>query len=204
MKTLILVDVQNDFMQGGPLEVPHGNMIVPVINRILGHFDLVVATQDWHPKKHKSFASNNIGKKPFEIVELNGIKQTLWPDHCIQGSIGAELYNDIESNRIAAIFRKGMDPDIDSYSGFYDNNHQLTTGLSGYLKDKGVSEVYFCGLAADICVYYTILDSIRECFSATLIEDASSPLNPDKFDDIKCELAKLGVRIITSSAIHEN
>jgi nicotinamidase/pyrazinamidase len=114
------------------------------------------------------------------------------------------LYNDIESNRIAAIFRKGMDPDIDSYSGFYDNNHQLTTGLSGYLKDKGVSEVYFCGLAADICVYYTILDSIRECFSATLIEDASSPLNPDKFDDIKCELAKLGVRIITSSAIHEN
>jgi nicotinamidase/pyrazinamidase len=204
MKTLILVDVQNDFMPGGPLEVPHGNMIVPVINRILGHFDLVVATQDWHPKKHKSFASNNIGKKPFEIVELNGIKQTLWPDHCIQGSIGAELYNDIESNRIAAIFRKGMDPDIDSYSGFYDNNHQLTTGLSGYLKDKGVSEVYFCGLAADICVYYTILDSIRECFSATLIEDASSPLNPDKFDDIKCELAKLGVRIITSSAIHEN
>jgi nicotinamidase/pyrazinamidase len=204
MKTLILVDVQNDFMPGGPLEVPHGNMIVPVINRILGHFDLVVATQDWHPKKHKSFASNNIGKKPFEIIELNGIKQTLWPDHCIQGSIGAELYNDIESNRIAAIFRKGMDPDIDSYSGFYDNNHQLTTGLSGYLKDKGVSEVYFCGLAADICVYYTILDSIRECFSATLIEDASSPLNPDKFDDIKCELAKLGVRIITSSAIHEN
>ena len=204
MKTLILVDVQNDFMPGGPLEVPHGNMIVPVINRILGHFDLVVATQDWHPKKHKSFASNNIGKKPFEIVELNGIKQTLWPDHCIQGSIGAELYNDIESNRIAAIFRKGMDPDIDSYSGFYDNNHQLTTGLSGYLKDKGVSEVYFCGLAADICVYYTILDSIRECFSATLIEDASSPLNPDKFEDIKCELAKLGVRIITSSAIHEN
>jgi nicotinamidase/pyrazinamidase len=204
MKTLILVDVQNDFMPGGPLEVPHGNMIVPVINKILGHFDLVVATQDWHPKKHKSFASNNIGKKPFEIVELNGIKQTLWPDHCIQGSIGAELYNDIESNRIAAIFRKGMDPDIDSYSGFYDNNHQLTTGLSGYLKDKGVSEVYFCGLAADICVYYTILDSIRECFSATLIEDASSPLNPDKFDDIKCELAKLGVRIITSSAIHEN
>jgi nicotinamidase/pyrazinamidase len=202
MKTLILVDVQNDFMPGGPLEVPHGNMIVPVINKILGHFDLVVATQDWHPKKHKSFASNNIGKKPFEIIELNGIKQTLWPDHCIQGSIGAELHNDIESNRIAAIFRKGMDPDIDSYSGFYDNNHQLTTGLSGYLKDKGVSEVYFCGLAADICVYYTILDSIRECFSATLIEDASSPLNPDKFDDIKCELAKLGVRIITSRELY--
>jgi nicotinamidase/pyrazinamidase len=204
MKTLILVDVQNDFMPGGPLEVPHGNIIVPVINRILGYFDLVVATQDWHPKKHKSFASNHIGKKPFEIIERNGIKQTLWPDHCIQGSIGAELHNDIESNRIAAIFRKGMDPDIDSYSGFYDNNHQLTTGLSGYLKDKGVSEVYFCGLAADICVYYTILDSIREVFSATLIDDASSPLNPDKYDDIKCELAKLGVRIITSNALREN
>lgn len=201
MKTLILVDVQNDFMPGGPLEVPHGNMIVPVINRILGHFDLVVATQDWHPKKHKSFASNNIGKKPFEIIELNGIKQTLWPDHCIQGSIGAELYNDIESNRIAAIFRKGMDPDIDSYSGFYDNNHQLSTGLSGYLKDKGISELHFCGLAADICVYYSILDSILEGFYATLIEDASSPLYPDKFDDIKCELAKSGVHIIKSDEL---
>jgi Amidases related to nicotinamidase len=202
MKTLIIIDVQNDFMPGGPLEVPRGNMIVPVINKVQSYFDLVVATQDWHPKNHKSFASSHFGKKPFDRIVLNGVNQTLWPDHCIQGSPGAELYQDIESNRIAAIFRKGMDPEVDSYSGFYDNNRQLSTGLSGYLKDKGISEVHFCGLAADICVYYSILDSILEGFYATLIEDASSPLFPDKFDDIKCELAKLGVHIITSSDLH--
>ena len=108
-----------------------------------------------------------------------------------RGSKGAELHKDLETDRIAAIFRKGMDPEVDSYSGFYDNNHQLSTGLAGYLKEKGASEIYFCGLAADICVYYSILDSILEGFSATLIEDASRPLYPDKFDDIKCELAKL-------------
>jgi nicotinamidase/pyrazinamidase len=202
MKTLIIIDVQNDFMPGGPLEVPRGNMIVPVINKVQSYFDLVVATQDWHPKNHKSFASSHFGKKPFDRIVLNGVNQTLWPDHCIQGSPGAELHQDIESNRIAAIFRKGMDPEVDSYSGFYDNNRQLSTGLSGYLKDKGISEVHFCGLAADICVYYSILDSILEGFYATLIEDASSPLFPDKFDDIKCELAKLGVHIITSSDLH--
>jgi nicotinamidase/pyrazinamidase len=201
MKTLILIDVQNDFMPGGPLEVQEGNLIVPVINKIQGYFDLIVATQDWHPKNHKCFASNHYDKKNYDNIVIHGIQQTLWPDHCIQGSTGADLHKDIESNRIAAIFRKGMDPEIDSYSGFYDNNHKLSTGLSGYLKEKGVSEVYFCGLAADICVYYSILDSILEGFSAIFIEDASRPLFPDKLDDIKCELAKLGVHIITSNEL---
>ena len=203
MKTLILIDVQNDFMPGGPLPVPEGNLIVPVINQIQGYFDLVIATQDWHPKNHRSFASNHFNKKTYDSIVLHGMPQTLWPDHCIQGSSGADLHKDIEPNRIAAIFRKGMDPEIDSYSGFFDNNHQLSTGLSGYLKEKGISEVHFCGLAADICVYYSILDSILEGFSATLIEDASRPLFPDKFDDIKCELAKLGVRIITSNELRQ-
>jgi nicotinamidase/pyrazinamidase len=198
MKTLVLIDVQNDFMSGGPLEVPLANDVIPVINKIQVSFDLVLATQDWHPKNHKSFASNHFERKPFEKIKLNGIFQTLWPDHCIQGSEGAELHKDIDSNRIAAIFRKGMDPEIDSYSGFYDNNHTSGTGLSGYLKEKGLTEIHFCGLAADICVYYTILDSILEGFSAVLVEDASRPLYPDKFDDVKCELAKLGVRIVTS------
>lgn len=201
MKTLIIVDVQNDFMPGGPLEVPQGNTIVPVINKVQSYFDLVVATQDWHPKNHKSFASNHYEKKPFDSIILHGVHQTLWPDHCVQGSTGAELHKDMESNRIAAIFRKGMDPEIDSYSGFYDNNHQLSTGLAGYLKEKGIYDLHFCGLAADICVYYTILDSILEGFSATLIEDASRPLYPDKFDDMKCELAKSGVHIITSNEL---
>jgi nicotinamidase/pyrazinamidase len=202
MKTLIITDVQNDFMPGGSLEVPHGNMVVPVINKVQSYFDLVVATQDWHPKNHKSFASNHYGKKSFDKIVLNGVLQTLWPDHCIQGSSGAELHHDVDSNRIAAIFRKGMDPEVDSYSGFFDNNRQLCTGLAGYLKEKGTSEIYFCGLASDICVYYTILDSIQEGFSATLIEDASRPLYVEKFDDIKCEIAKLGVHIINSSELN--
>ena len=202
MKTLIIIDVQNDFMPGGSLEVPHGNMVVPVINKVQSYFDLVVATQDWHPKNHKSFASNHYGKKSFDKMVLNGVLQTLWPDHCIQGSSGAELHHDIDSNRIAAIFRKGMDPEVDSYSGFFDNNRQLCTGLAGYLKEKGTSEIYFCGLASDICVYYTILDSIQEGFSATLIEDASRPLYVERFDDIKCEIAKLGVHIINSSELN--
>src|SRR5665647_3655113 len=190
MKALLIVDVQNDFMPGGSLEVPHGAMIVPLINRLQKYFELVVATQDWHPQNHESFASNHSNKKHFDEINLNGIKQILWPDHCVQGSKGAEFHPDLEINKIAAIFRKGMDSEIDSYSGFYDNGHQLSTGLSGYLKERGTSEIHFCGLAADICVYFSILDSIFEGFSATLIEDASRPLFPNKFDDIKCELAK--------------
>jgi nicotinamidase/pyrazinamidase len=201
MKTLIIIDVQNDFMPGGPLEVPDGNLVVPVINSILSGFDLILATQDWHPKDHSSFASNHFEKKPFERIEHLGILQTLWPDHCIQGSVGAELHREINANPIAAIFRKGMDSEIDSYSGFYDNNHLLSTGLAGYLKEKAVTEIHFCGLAADICVYYSILDSILEGFSAVLIEDASGPLYPEKFDDVKCEIAKLGVRIIKSNEL---
>jgi nicotinamidase/pyrazinamidase len=201
MRTLIMIDVQNDFMPGGPLAVPGGNLIVPVINRIQDHFDLILATQDWHPVNHKSFASNHFGTKPFDRMVLHGSLQTLWPDHCIQGTEGAELDKNIGSDRIAAIFRKGMDPEVDSYSCFYDNNHQLSTGLAGYLKEKGAHEISFCGLAADICVYYSILDSIPEGFIATFIEDASSPLYPEKFDDVKCELAKVGVHIVTSSEI---
>ena len=202
MKTLILIDVQNDFMSGGPLEVPLANAVIPVINKIQVNFDLVLATQDWHPKDHKSFASNHFQRKPFEKIKLHGLPQTLWPDHCIQGSEGAKLHKDIDSNRIAAIFRKGMDPEIDSYSGFYDNNHTSGTGLSGYLKEKAITEIHICGLAADICVYYTILDSILEGFSTVLVEDASRPLYSDKFDDIKCELAKLSVRILTSNELN--
>jgi nicotinamidase/pyrazinamidase len=201
MKGLVIVDVQNDFMPGGQLEVPGGNMIVPVINRLQKPFDLIVATQDWHPQNHKSFASNHPDKKPFEKIILNGLDQILWPDHCVQGSSGADFHPGLETDRIAAVFRKGMDPETDSYSGFYDNGHRISTGMSGYLKDKGINDIYFCGLAADICVYYTIKDAIKEGFSATLIEDASRPLNRDDFITIKEELRNLGVRIINSNEI---
>ncbi len=199
MKALIIVDVQNDFMPGGQLEVPQGNMIVPIINRLQKCFDLVVATQDWHPQNHKSFASNHSNKKPFDKMVLNGLEQILWPGHCVQSSLGAEFHPELETDKIAAIFRKGMDPEIDSYSGFYDNGHKLSTGLAGYLKEKGITELYFCGLAADICVYYTIKDSLKEGFSATLIEDASRPLNNTDFIKIKKELTGESVHIIKSN-----
>ena len=201
MKALVVIDVQNDFIPGGQLEVQQGDLIVPVINRLQKFFDLVVAIQDWHPQNHKSFASNHSNKKPFDEINLNGQKQILWPDHCVQGSKGAEIHPDLEINKIAAIFRKGMDPEIDSYSGFYDNDHQMSTGLSGYLKEKEITEIYFCGLAADICVYYTLKDSLKEGFFATLIEDASRPLSNDAFISIKNELTKMGVRIINSNEI---
>ena len=204
MKTLVIIDVQNDFMPGGPLEVSRGNMIIPVINKIQSYFDLVVATQDWHPTDHASFASVHAMKRPYDKIVLHGKIQTLWPDHCVQGSKGAELHRNLETNRIAAIFRKGMDRGIDSYSGFYDNNHKLSTGLAGYLREKGVKEIYFCGLAADICVYFSMLDSISEGFSSILIEDASMPLFPNKFDDLKCEMAKSGVLITTSTELVTN
>jgi nicotinamidase/pyrazinamidase len=198
MKALVIVDVQNDFMPGGPLEVPQGDKIVPLINNLQKYYDLVVATQDWHPENHISFASNHPGKKPFDEIILNGMKQILWPDHCIQGTTGAELFPELDTRNIAAIFRKGMDPGIDSYSGFYDNDHQISTGMSVYLKDKGISEAHFCGLAGDVCVYSTVKDSVNEGFSPTLIEAATRSLDYDHFRVIKDELQNMGVRIICS------
>ena len=204
MKTRIIVDVQNDFMPGGQLAVAEGDKIVPVINRIQKQFDLVVATQDWHPQNHQSFASNHSNKSPFDIIYRQGKEEILWPDHCIQGSIGAEFHPDLQTNQIAAIFRKGMDPEIDSYSGFYDNDHQTSIGLSGYLKEKGAKELYFAGLASDICVYSSIRDAINEGFSAILIEDASQPLNNENFEILKKELSSMGVRIIHSNEFLNN
>ncbi len=198
MKTLIIVDVQNDFMPGGALEVKGADKIIPVINNISEKFDLVIATQDWHPENHTSFASNHLHKKPFEKITIHGKEETLWPDHCIQGSYGAEFYPDLNTNTVAAIFRKGMNPEIDSYSGFYDNHHQISTGLSGYLKEKNASNLYFCGLATDICVYFTIKDAISEGFSATLIEDAAQPLDNQNYQQLKKELIQSGVSIINS------
>lgn len=201
MKTLIIVDAQIDFMPGGALEVKGGDRIIPVINKILPQFDLVVATQDWHPRNHKSFAVNHSGKKEFEIIELNGLEQKLWPPHCVQETKGADFHPDLKTGRIEAIFRKGMDPEIDSYSGFYDNGHKKSTGLSGYLREKGATELYFCGLAADICVYFSLLDALKEGFSATLIEDAAVPLIPEEFGRIKDDIQQKGGKIISSNEL---
>ncbi|MFN2378836.1 MAG: bifunctional nicotinamidase/pyrazinamidase [Bacteroidales bacterium] len=201
MKALVIVDPQNDFMPGGALAVPDGDMIVPVINSIVGSFDLVVATQDWHPRGHRSFASGHDNKKPFSEITLKGLPQVLWPDHCVQGSQGAEFHPDLDTRPVEAIFRKGMNPEIDSYSGFYDNGHRVSTGLAGYMREKGVTEIYFCGLAADICVLYTIRDAVREGFGALLIDDAAYPLNSDTYSGIKEELTDIGVRIVQSSSL---
>lgn len=198
MKTLIIIDVQNDFVPGGALAVPDGEVIIPVINEMLPKFELIVATQDWHPAAHKSFASNHPGKDVFEIIELNGLEQKLWPDHCVQDTPGADFHPDLEVKPIEAIFRKGMDKEIDSYSGFFDNGHRISTGLAGYLKDKGATELYFCGLAGDICVYFSIMDALKEGFSATLIEDAARPLDNDEFEQIKKRIRDKGGKVIPS------
>ncbi|WP_424493425.1 bifunctional nicotinamidase/pyrazinamidase [Salinimicrobium sp. GXAS 041] len=201
MKTLVIVDVQNDFIPGGALAVPKGNEVVPIINDLLPHFELIVATQDWHPNNHKSFASNHENKQTFDIIELEGLEQKLWPDHCIQDTPGADFVSYLENRPIEAIFRKGMDPEIDSYSGFYDNGHKKSTGLAGYLKEKGTSELYFCGLAGDICVYFTLLDALKEGFTATLIEDASKPLDTSDYQKAKEDILKKGGKIVHSKDI---
>ncbi|WP_375580622.1 bifunctional nicotinamidase/pyrazinamidase [Marivirga tractuosa] len=201
MKTLIIVDPQYDFMPGGALEIKDGDQIIPIINSFSQKFDLVVATQDWHPEGHSSFASSHKGKDPFDVIEWKGMKQTLWPDHCVQGSGGANFHADLKTNTIEAIFRKGMNPNIDSYSGFYDNGHEKSTGLSGYLKEKKANDLYFCGLAADICVYFTLKDALKEGFNVHLIEDATRPLDSDDFEQQKQELKSQGVKIIKSNGL---
>jgi nicotinamidase/pyrazinamidase len=172
MRALIIVDVQNDFVPGGALPTRNGHEVVPIINLIQSGFDLVVATQDWHPRAHGSFASNHRGRTPGEVIDLHGIDQVLWPDHCVQNSRGAELHPALDTERIDAIIRKGTDPEIDSYSGFYDNGRRKATGLAGYLREKGTTAVYVTGLATDYCVKYTALDAQRLGFRTFLVEDA--------------------------------
>lgn len=201
MKTLIIVDAQKDFMPGGSLPVPDGDKIVPIINRIQNTFDLVVATQDWHPQNHISFASNHAGKSTFDEIEVEGNPQTLWPDHCVQNTDGALFHPKLQTTRWEAIFRKGTDSKIDSYSAFYDNGHLKSTGLSGYLKEKGASQLFFCGLAADICVYYSIYDALKEGFACFFIEDASQALNVEGFVEMKNKMHRLGIQIISSEEI---
>lgn len=201
MRALIIVDVQNDFVSGGSLEVPAGEQIVPLVNELAEKFDLVVATQDWHPQDHKSFASNHPDKKPFEKIALHGLEQVLWPDHCVQGSSGADFHPQLEMKRIEAIFRKGMDPEIDSYSGFYDNGHKKNTGLAGYLKDRGVRQVFVSGLAGDYCVFYTAMDALKEGFDTFLIEDATRSIVPADFEKAKKKIAALGGKVVASDEL---
>lgn len=201
MKALVIVDVQNDFIPGGSLPVPGGDEVVAIINKLQNKFDLVVATQDWHPLSHASFAANHEGKTAFETIDLNGIPQVLWPVHCVQGTKGAEFHPDLKTNSIEAIFRKGTNVAVDSYSGFYDNAHLKATGLAGYLKEKKVTEVYFAGLAAEFCVYFSAKDAIEEGFASYYIEDAVRALDGNTFEQAKIDLLRLGGHLITSEDI---
>ncbi|MGF1584410.1 MAG: bifunctional nicotinamidase/pyrazinamidase [Bacteroidales bacterium] len=198
MKTLVIIDIQNDFIPGGSLEVPGGDELVPVINRIQEKFELVIATQDWHPEDHISFASNHPGKDPFSTIQWKGMSQILWPDHCVQKSKGADFHPDLDMAKVEAVFRKGMDKFIDSYSGFYDNGHEKSTGLAGYLRERKATELWFCGLAADVCVQFSITDALKEGFSVNLIEDATRPIDADEFEIIKNNLRQRGCKFVIS------
>ncbi|MGB3180303.1 MAG: bifunctional nicotinamidase/pyrazinamidase [Cyclobacteriaceae bacterium] len=203
MNALIIVDVQNDFLPGGQLAVQDGDQIIPVINHLQDHFDLIVATQDWHPAGHKSFASSHEGKKPGDTISLNGLTQMMWPDHCIQGSKGAAFAPALNTEKISAFFRKGTDPEIDSYSGFYDNGHLKSTGLAGYLKELKVDTVYVCGLAGDYCVRFTALDALEEDFTVLLVTDAVRSVNVTAGDHERsmAELEEKGVHLVFSREI---
>jgi nicotinamidase/pyrazinamidase len=204
MNVLILVDIQNDFIPGGSLPVPQGNEIIKLVNELQDSFELVVATQDWHPGNHKSFATQHPGKKQFESISLHGLDQVLWPDHCVQGTNGAEFHNDLNMNKVEAVFRKGMNPDVDSYSGFYDNGYKKSTGLAGYLRDRGVKKVYVCGLAADYCVAFTAKDALKENFETYVIEDATRAIDAIGYSKIKEEIITSGGQYIQSHMLHRH
>lgn len=198
MKTLIIIDLQNDFCPGGALAVKEGNNIVPLINSIQNKFDLVVATQDWHPKTHKSFASNHPGKKVLDVITLDGIPQVLWPDHCIQGTKGALLVDELEKNNIVKIIQKGVEPNIDSYSGFFDNGHKKATGLDEYLKSKKADDLYLVGLATDYCVKFTALDAVKLGYKTHVIIEACRGvnLNTGDVENAIKEMIQNGIDII--------
>jgi nicotinamidase/pyrazinamidase len=176
---LVVVDVQNDFIPGGALAVPQGDEVVPEINRLAARFDDVILTQDWHPRGHASFASSHPGKKPFETVELPYGSQVLWPDHCVQGTAGAAFHPDLNLTKAQLVLRKGRHRDIDSYSAFLEADRETTTGLAGYLKERGFRKLYVCGLATDFCVAWTALDARAAGFDTTVIEDACRAIDLD-------------------------
>lgn len=172
MNALIIVDVQNDFCANGNLEVKNGDEVVEIINNVASKFDKIIATQDWHPANHSSFASNNKDAKPMNIIELNGIMQVMWPDHCIQGTNGAAFHPKLDTNIIDLIIRKGTNPSLDSYSAFLENDQKTLTGLTGYLKGLGITKIYFAGLATDYCIYFSAMDAIEAGFEVNVIIDA--------------------------------
>jgi nicotinamidase/pyrazinamidase len=169
---LLVIDVQNDFCAHGALAVPDGDAVVPVINRLAGRFDHIALTQDWHPSGHSSFATTHPGKAPFEMIAMPYGEQTLWPDHCIQGTPGAGFHPKLDLQRAELVIRKGFRSEIDSYSAFHENDRRTPTGLAGYLRERGFRRVFLVGLATDFCVYYSAVDARKLGFEVVLIEAA--------------------------------
>jgi nicotinamidase/pyrazinamidase len=203
MRALILVDLQYDFMPGGALAVAHGDDTVAIANRVLPHFSVVAATQDWHPQNHASFAANHPGVDVGQVLELAGQPQVMWPAHCVQDTHGAELHAELDRARITEVIRKGTDPAIDSYSGFFDNHKQKATGLAEWLRSRWIEQVYVMGLATDYCVKATALDARALGFDVKLIEDGcrAVELNAGDGERALAEMRAAGVAIVESGSI---
>jgi nicotinamidase/pyrazinamidase len=201
MNALVLTDIQNDFCAGGALAVPDGDAIVSLANRLIPCFDIVLATLDWHPADHGSFAVNHPGRNTFELIDLGGLPQVLWPTHCVQWTGGAQFHPELNTRGIARIFPKGLDPQIDSYSGFFDNGRKRSTGLGEWLKDRGITEVAICGLTTDYCVKATACDATSLGLRALLIQDACRGvgLRPGDIPEALDAMRRAGV-ILTESA----
>jgi nicotinamidase/pyrazinamidase len=203
MRALLLVDLQHDFCPGGALAVARGHETIPVANRLLQYFSIVVATQDWHPADHQSFAPQHPGRKPGDMIELNGLPQVLWPPHCVQGTTGAALHADLDREKITEVFPKGTDRGVDSYSGFFDNGHRRSTGLADWLRARWITRVYVMGLATDYCVKATALDARDLGFDTWVIEDGCRPveLHPGDGDRALAAMRGAGVTIVESGTI---
>jgi nicotinamidase/pyrazinamidase len=199
---LVVVDVQNDFCPGGALAVPRGDEVVPIVNRLATAFRNVILTQDWHPRGHLSFASAHPGRRPFETIAAPYGPQVLWPDHCVQATLGAEFHRELNIPHAGLVLRKGTNPAIDSYSAFYENDHATPTGLTGYLRERSVARVFLAGLAFDFCVRYSAEDARREEFAVFVIENACRGIDIDgSVSATRAALGALGIPCIAAEAV---
>lgn len=199
---LLVVDVQNDFCPGGRLAIDRGDEILPTINRLIDESEHVILTQDWHPANHTSFASNHPGKKPFDMVEMAYGPQTLWPDHCVQGTHGAEFHPDLQWTRAQLVIRKGFRVGVDSYSAFYENDRVTPTGLAGYLRDRNIASLTLAGLATDFCVAFSALDAVSHGFQVRVRLDACRGIDIDgSMNAMLEEMQKVGVELINEPTL---
>lgn len=204
MEALVIIDVQNDFCPGGRLAVPEGDQIVPGINKLARHFAHVILTQDWHPAGHLSFASSHAGKSPFDVIDCDYGKQVLWPDHCLQGTHGAAFHEALDLPHAELILRKGFRQSIDSYSAFFENDHQTATGLAGYLRERGITTLYMAGLALDFCVGWSAIDGQQLGFDVAVIADATRAIDANgSLEAAYQSMQEAGVGQTTSEAVLE-